>query len=209
MSDRQSRPGPASAERTLATALQLHQAGRLDEAERGYRLILRAAPDHAQALHLLGMIAAQRGSNQEAVSLIGRSLALEPDVAEAHYNLGVALQNLTRTEEAVAAYRRSLQLKPNVAGTHLELSVALQELGVTDEARAAVDRALAIDPTLASAWHVRGDLKTYAKGDPDIDRMEDLLASRRLGADDRILLEFALGKAWMDVGDAERAFAHG
>jgi len=208
MSDRQSRPGPASAERTLATALQLHQAGRLDEAERGYRLILRAAPDHAQALHLLGMIAAQRGSNQEAVSLIGRSLALEPDVAEAHYNLGVALQNLTRTEEAVAAYRRSLQLKPNVAGTHLELSVALQELGVTDEAQAAVDRALAIDPTLASAWHVRGDLKTYAKGDPDIDRMEDLLASRRLGADDRILLEFALGKAWMDVGDAERAFAH-
>jgi tetratricopeptide (TPR) repeat protein len=203
MSDEQGRTG------TLATALQLHRAGRLDEAERGYRLILGAEPQHAQALHLLGMIAAPRGNYAEAADLIGRSLALEPDVAEAHYNLGVALQGLRRTEEAVEAYRRSLQLKPNVAGTHLELSTALQELGFPDEARTAVERALALDPASASAWHVRGDLKTYAPGDPDIARMEALLASGRgLSGDDRILLEFALGKAWMDVGDAERAFAH-
>jgi transposase-like protein len=218
MSDKQSptagaagRPpaGPASVERTLATALRLQQAGRLDEAERGYRLILSAYPLHAQAMHLLGMIAAQRGKSEEAVELIGASVALEPNVAEAHYNLAVALQGLRRTEAAVAAYRRSLQLKPDVAGTHLELSTALQELGFTDEARAEVERALALDPTSASAWHVRGDLKTYAPGDPDIARMEALLASGRgLGRDDRILLEFALGKAWMDVGEAEPAFAH-
>jgi len=203
MSDEQ---GPAG---TLATALRLHQAGRLDEAERGYRLILRAQPEHAQALHLLGMIAAQRGRNEEAADLISRSLAREPGVAEAHYNLGVALQGLRRTEEALAAYRRSLQLKPNVAGTHLEFSTALQELGFADEALAAVERALALDPASASAWHVRGDMKTYVAGDPDIARMETLLGSGRgLSPDDRILLGFALGKAWMDVGEPERAFAH-
>jgi len=214
MSDKQSpsgragRPGPASVERTFATALQLQQAGRLDEAERGYRLILSAYPLHARSLHLLGMIAAQRGRNEEAVELVGASLALEPNVAEAHYNLGVALQGLRRTEEAVVAYRRALRLKPNVAGTHLELSVALQELGFPDEARAALDQALALDPTSAAAWHVLGDLKTYERGDPGIERMEALLASGRVSPDDRILLEFALGKAWMDVGDGERAFAH-
>lgn len=194
----------------LEQAVRLHRNGRLDEAEGAYRRILVSDPNHAQSWHLLGMIAAQRGQNEEAVALIGRSLALQPDVAEAHYNVGVALQVLRRTEEAVDAYRRALKLKPNVAGTHLQLSIALQELGLATPALAAVDQALAIDPASAQAWHVRGDLKTYAPGDRDIARMEALRGSRarQITADDRILLEYALGKAWMDVGDPDRAFAH-
>jgi tetratricopeptide (TPR) repeat protein len=197
--------------RLLAQALRLHRLGRLDDAERGYRQVLATDPDDAQALHLLGMIAAQRGKPADALDLIGRSLALAPDVGEAHYNLGVALQDLARTEEAAAAYRRALALRPDVAETHMQLSNALQELGDTAEALAAVDRALAIDPAFVRAWYVRRDLKTFVPGDPDIERMEALLASadaRRLDDDDRLLLDFALGKAWMDVGDAGRAFAH-
>jgi hypothetical protein len=203
----ESAPGPA----LIAEAVRLHRIGRLDEAERAYQRILAADPSHAQTLHLLGMIAAQRGNYERAEELIARSLELAPLVAEAHYNLGVALQGQRRTEDAAGAYRRALELKPDVAATHLQLSVALQELGQPTDAFAALERALALDPASAQAWYMRGDLKSYAPGDPDIDRMEALLAtaaSRGLGADERLLLEFALGKAWMDVGDGERAFAH-
>jgi hypothetical protein len=41
----------------LALGLQEHRRGRLDQAARLYRNVLRARPDHADALHLLGVVA--------------------------------------------------------------------------------------------------------------------------------------------------------
>jgi thioredoxin-like negative regulator of GroEL len=56
----------------LATALRHHQAGRLQEAEPIYQQILRAEPNHVDALHLLGVLAQQRGDNERAIECIAR-----------------------------------------------------------------------------------------------------------------------------------------
>jgi Flp pilus assembly protein TadD len=53
----------------LAVGLQHHQAGRLAEAEACYRRVLAAHPDHADPLHLLGIIAGQTGRHDLAVEL--------------------------------------------------------------------------------------------------------------------------------------------
>ena len=50
----------------LEELIQLHQAGRLDEAENGYRQLLAENPENAEALHLLGILRAQRGDLPEA-----------------------------------------------------------------------------------------------------------------------------------------------
>ena len=50
---------PAGAADLLAVGLKLHQAGRLAEAEAWYRRVLAAQPNHADALHLLGVVAHQ------------------------------------------------------------------------------------------------------------------------------------------------------
>jgi Flp pilus assembly protein TadD len=52
----------------LAQAVALHQQGALTTAEALYRRVLAAAPRHADALHLLGVLAAQRGRPCEAMS---------------------------------------------------------------------------------------------------------------------------------------------
>jgi protein O-GlcNAc transferase len=59
----------------FAAAMGHHQAGRLNEAERLYLLILQTDPLHADALHLLGVLAHQIGRNDVAVDLIGRAVA--------------------------------------------------------------------------------------------------------------------------------------
>ena len=51
-------------------ALAHHQAGRLLQAEAIYRRILKAQPDDADALHLLGVVAHQRGEHEEAAAKI-------------------------------------------------------------------------------------------------------------------------------------------
>src|SRR5436190_23701850 len=82
-------------------AIQHHQAGRLAEAEGIYRQILAAHPEHADALHLLGVIAHQIGRNDVAVSLIQQAISLTPNIAAFHSNLGEAHREMGQLEEAI------------------------------------------------------------------------------------------------------------
>ncbi|MBI3222259.1 MAG: tetratricopeptide repeat protein, partial [Nitrosomonadales bacterium] len=116
-------PAPATGEiaHALQTAVGHQQAGRLPQAEAIYRQILQAAPNHPDALHLLGLIAHQVGKHEIAVELISKALVFVPNYAEAHNNLGVALNDQGKPDEAVACYRRALRLKPDYVEAHYNL----------------------------------------------------------------------------------------
>ena len=51
-------------------AVALHQAGKLDEAEQSYRQLLEIAPEHTDLLHLLGMLAFQKGAADSALDFL-------------------------------------------------------------------------------------------------------------------------------------------
>ena len=193
----------------LGVALQA--LGRDAEALDAFRRAVAVDPLAADAHAGIGGVLQARGRFEAALLAYRRALELKPDEAAAHIRLGFTLHALGRPDEALAAYRRAIALRSDDAEAHVGAGVALQELGRSGEAAAAVERALALDPASARAWYIRSDLKTFAPDDPDIARMEALLAgadARRLDPDARLDLEFALGKAWMDVGEADRAFAH-
>src|SRR2546423_563189 len=61
----------------LRIAIEHHSAGRLPEAESIYRRILTLQPHHADALHLLGLIAHQTNQSKAAIDLIGRAIAIQ------------------------------------------------------------------------------------------------------------------------------------
>lgn len=126
----------------FAAALEHHRVGRLAEAERAYRQILEAAPQHADALHMLGVVAHQTRRNAEAVDLIQRAIDRNPGVPAFHNNLGNALKAQGRLEQAEAAYRRALELKPDHAEAHYNLGIALHARGAFAAAAASFQRAL-------------------------------------------------------------------
>ena len=64
-----------------AVAMQFHQAGNLQQAEAIYRQILQADPNHADAWHLLGVIAHQVGQHDMAIQYISQAIALQSDNA--------------------------------------------------------------------------------------------------------------------------------
>ena len=141
----------AAISEAFAAALQHHQAGRLHDAERLYRQILGAEPNHADALHLLGLIAHQVGQHGAAVDLIRRAIAVKGDAAIFHNNLGQAYRGLGRTSEAAASYRRAIELSPGFAEPHNNLGSVLQEQGRLGEAMACFRRAVEINPNYAEA----------------------------------------------------------
>src|SRR5262245_49129812 len=90
----------------FASAVSLHQAGRLSEAEGIYRNILAIDPKHIDSLHLLGVIALQHGRSDIAVELIGQAISANKRNAEYHNNMGVALRELGRKDEAVEHFKQ-------------------------------------------------------------------------------------------------------
>ena len=163
--------GPASVEAKFQRAVALHQCGELTQAEILYREVLGQLPNHFDAVHMLGVIEAQRKNPEGAVEFIDRALRLRPDSAEALSNRGVALLELQRYAEALASYDRALQLRPDYVEALSNRGIALWRLKRHEEALADYDRALQLKPDYAEALSNRG----MALG--ELRRHEEALAS--------------------------------
>ena len=148
-------PPPPSPDALVAHAIDAHQRGDLAAAESGYRAVLMAAPEHAHALHFLGVILYQRNRLAEALPLLERAAALIPEEPEFHNNLGLALAAADRIDDAIPAYRRSLALKPDHAIAWNNLGLALQADNRLDDAASAYREAIAHAPSFAEAhWNL-------------------------------------------------------
>lgn len=157
-------PGEASKQvqltdaEAVALAVQLHQAGRLEEAGGIYRQILQAIPDQVDALHFHGLLLYQQGEKAAGIASLRRAVELRPDYAEAHNNLGNMLKETGHDEGALEAYHRVLQLRPDHADTYNNIGVLLRKRGQTEQAVEAYQRAIRLDPYHADAFHNLGNV---------------------------------------------------
>jgi protein O-mannosyl-transferase len=94
----------------------------------------------------LGVVLADQGKLDDAISHYSEALRIKPNYADAHNNLGVALSDQGKLDEAIAQYSEALRIKPDYVDAHNNLGVALAEQGKLDEAIAQYSEALRIDP---------------------------------------------------------------
>ncbi len=163
-------PG-AETDRLLALAIDQHRAGQLGDAERTYRQILGTDPGHADSLHLLGIIAHQRGEHEKAVDLIGRAIARKP-FAPFHYNLGLALAALGRPADAAAQFEKAIGLNPNYTEAHSSLGDALRDQGRPEPALACYERAAELKPSAENENKAGATLLTLGRFAEAIARCE-------------------------------------
>ncbi len=192
----------ATISQALAIAVQHHQAGRLQAAEQIYRQILAAEPSHADAWHLLGVIANQMGEHEVAVEYIGRAIGLKSTTAAFHNNLGEAYRALRNLPQALACYRRALDLEPDYAKAHNNLAVALKDQGQLDEAVACCRRALELTPDSAEIHYNLG-VAFEEQG-----KLDEALACCRRALElkpDFALAHYNLGCALEELGDLQGA----
>jgi protein O-GlcNAc transferase len=138
--------------RSMQSALELHRAGQLAQAEALYRQILTQAPRHADALHFLGLIAHQCGRHERALELILRAIEIKGGDAGFYNNLGLVYEALHRPEEAVTAYRRAVEVNPDFVESWSNLGHLLTDRGRIAEAVRCLRRAIALRPGFAEAW---------------------------------------------------------
>jgi tetratricopeptide (TPR) repeat protein len=198
----QARPFDIAA--TMRDAVALQRQGRLREAERLYTRVLKAAPGHFDALHLLGLCKAQAGQMGEAFRLLSSAVKINARAPDAWSNLANVLHALKRDEEALAALDRALTLRPDDAGALANRGSALLALGRAREALAAFDAALARDPRQPDALVNRGGARA-ALGQA-AEALADFDAALALAPGHPVAL-YNRGNALCDLGRYDEALA--
>jgi tetratricopeptide (TPR) repeat protein len=200
-------PGYADAHFVLANILQ--SLGRLTEAMMHYGKVLDVQPRNYAAHNNLATVLQKLGRFDDAIKLYQHALTINPDYADAYYNLGTAFLALDRNEDAIEECEKALRLDPSKALAHNNIGVALQALGRIEDAGEAYERALRLAPREAAVHLNLAYLRRFKAGEPRLAALEKLAEEgATFDAGNQISLQFALGKAFSDLGEHERSFRH-
>ncbi|OQX03496.1 MAG: hypothetical protein BWK80_55555 [Desulfobacteraceae bacterium IS3] len=118
--------------------------------------MLQVNPNHADALHLSGVMAHQHNDNDRAVSLIRRAIDISPQNALYYSNLGAILQRQGKTEEEIACYRKAIEANPKYPDAYCNLGLALKARGKSEEAMSMFQKAVELNPNYANAYNGMG-----------------------------------------------------
>ncbi len=143
----------------MEMAMQYHQTGELQQAEALYRQVLQAEPNHSDALHLLGVIAAQVNNNEAAIELIQKAIQINDSVPNFYNSLGNVFWAMGKLSEAADCYQRSLVLDSALTEAHNGLGNVLKEQGKLLEAAESYQRALRSNPHYAEAYYNLGNVR--------------------------------------------------
>ena len=186
----------------MQKALQLHQAGRRQEAEGLYRQVLGQQPNHAAALHFLGLLLHQTGRSEEGLDLIEQSVTLQPGNADFLNNMGTVMRDLGRIAAAVDFFRGAVDIRPDQLAARDNLGSSLKQLGQLDAAEEIYRGTIGRNP-----FHVRArvglaeTLQEAGRLDESIALFREALSIRPKDAE----LLYGLGVAMMEKGKLDEA----
>jgi tetratricopeptide (TPR) repeat protein len=192
----------------LEAAVRHEEQGKTDDLIATYRRIVFLRPDHSHAHNNLGVALGKQGKSEEALEHFQRALALDPHNAGTCNNIGKVFLALRRAEAAVEYFEKALAIDPRHALAHNNLGVLRRDRGDLVEALRHYDAAIASMPSFAQAHYHRTEIKTFSNGDCDLKAIEALVRRPDLSPDEEPFAHFALGKAYEDTGDYNRAVEH-
>ncbi|HSD18312.1 MAG TPA: sulfotransferase [Thermomonas sp.] len=199
-------PDDVAAMRMLAELAA--RVGRNEQAIALLQRCLELAPGFAMARHHYALMLDRGNRHKESLVELEDLLAADPDNAGLQNLKAVVLGKLGDYGDAIRLYESILRDRPKDARVWMSLGHALKTEGQADRAIAAYRRALEIDPGFGSAWWSLANLKTVRFDARDIATMQAQLRRADLADEQRLQLDFALGKALEDAGDYPASFAH-
>jgi predicted O-linked N-acetylglucosamine transferase (SPINDLY family) len=141
----------------LNQSIECIQTGRLSEAERLLKQVIKIQPKNSDALCFLSVVAAYRFEYKEALKWIEKSIESAPSNAIAHSNKGNILKELGRYSEAIKSYDKAISLEPSLVEPYSNKGNTLQELGRYSESLSFYDKAISLDPNFVESYCNKGN----------------------------------------------------
>ncbi len=184
------------------------RVGRNEEALNLLARCLELAPSFQAARQNYALALHRSNQPEQALTEIERLLAVTPD-HPAYRNLKAVV--LCRTGDyapAIDIYDELLQQYPDNPKIWMSYGHALKTAGHAARAIDAYRRSLALATSFGEVWWSLANLKTFRFSDDDLAVMRAQLARADLADEDRLHLQFAVGKALEDGGDYADSFRH-
>ncbi len=149
----------------LQQAMQQINLGRLAAAEQLLQRILKAAPKHPDALHLLGLVYGRGGDPAKAIALIKRAIKNNPGAGVYYHNLGLMQVARGKTQDAERALRKAISLLAANSQVYNDLGLLYSRQGRAELALSAFAKAVKANAdnvpaltNLANEWLQSGDV---------------------------------------------------
>ena len=200
-------PDSVNAMRHLATCY-LRNKTQLQDAEALVRRATQLAPSFAGAWMTLAAVLMEKHSVMEAIDAYREVTRLEPKNAESWAGLANAYAVAMFPEQAAETFRRSIDLNPNVPGVQMGYGHALKTIGQQENALRAYRAAISARAEFGEVYWSMANLKTFHFEDHEVEAMLKQLQRDDLSDSTTVHFHFALGKAFEDQRDYDRAWHH-
>ena len=166
----------------IKQAIQLQQAGKLEEAIQLYKKILTDSPQHQIATISLGITLFQAKEYQSALDVLQKAATSFPESADAHYNLAYALLQLQRVKESVPHFQKTVHLNPRFFQAFIHLGNIYVNTGALEQGNQQFMAAYRIDPNnleLLNNWTKACiELKNYEQANKILEKALKLYPNR-------------------------------
>ena len=196
-------------------AAALANQGRLARSARELRQVLQQFPDFAKAHEELGNTLLAMRRPVDAIDSFQRSIELYPEQPSVRAKLIKLLQSLGESlakrgdsAEAITVYERGLTFAPHDGPLLSLLGNELRVVGRQEEAIARYETCITHHPAVGQVYYSLANLKTYRFDDARLAQMEQHVKNASLHDESRVNFHFAIGEAYEDRANHEKAFEH-
>ena len=167
--------------------------------------ILKKQPKNFNVLNNLGLACTELKDFKQAEEFYNSAIKLNPNFPDPLVNLGNLKTKQNKSEEAKNLFIKALKINDKIIPAKISLAGYHEQLGNFLEAKKIYEEVLDINPDYTIADKSLSLIHKYSLNDKHIKIMEKKLI-KNIDIESNQRLNFALGKAYEDIGDFKKSF---
>ena len=187
------------------TSLAYNASGKSAESKKLLSEILKKEPKNFYVLNNMGLTCTELNDYEQAEEYYKSAISLNSDFADPLVNLGSLKTKQNKNEEAKGLFIRALKINDKIIPAKISLAGYYEQLGNFVKAKEIYNEVLEINPNYTIADKSLSLIHKYNLNDNHIRVMEKKL-TKNIEEEDVKRLNFALGKAYKDVGSFKKSF---
>lgn len=184
------------------------QENRPQQANKCFRTAIKASPQDVTAYFNLAGLHMLSADYQAAIPMLRKTLAINPEHIGALNSLAHALEMTGQYAHAKKYYNAAITAQPGHADAYANLGDLAKKLGNISEAINYYQLALKNNPQLHKTYYTLAFCQRFTSHDSTLQAMIDYRQQSGLTNEQKINLDYALAKAYEDLQDYDKSFAH-
>ena len=145
-------------EKKFNEAKKLHQAGKVNEAQKIYLELLKNSPSDHKINFLTGTSYLQLKNYEKAITYLDNSINISPEFPHSYNSKGIVFSEMKLFEEAIRNYDKAILLKPDFLEAHLNRGISLKNIQEYDDALKSFEKCIEIDSLNPKIYNNLGNL---------------------------------------------------